>query len=309
MRILLTYLVLLFVSAIFAESPDIHTKFLTAVKRGNVAEVESLLKQGAFVDSVDADGRPAISLAAESAKKTDCKIVKALIAAAASNAIENKSDRDILSRYIEAAPKCLKNLVDAGYDLNVCVPTYEGSYYFEPVFFGVVSKASSIAEIKPYEGMIDFSKLSNYRNSVVAEILINKTDDRDSVEWLKYVISKGAFIYTFGDNEYSNFTKYIPRNYLCIASDNEDIKMFEYLLFAEPALAKTSCIDYQDDDEKKYSIDAYIRKKQPKYMNEKLKAIKETKEKRDITKSNFDSYRNFFGYKEDGNTEFTPRCD
>ncbi|EMO12482.1 hypothetical protein LEP1GSC165_0011 [Leptospira santarosai str. CBC523] len=265
MRILLTYLVLLFVSAIFAESPDIHTKFLTAVKRGNVAEVESLLKQGAFVDSVDAEGRPAISLAAESAKKTDCKIVKALIAAGASNAIE--ADEDILTHYFKVAPKCLHVLLDeGGYDLNACVRSKykdeDGSSWSRPAFYTIAYDmlgAISLDELKRFEDKINFTKLDSAGVSVIGS-LKNK---KNFFELLQYVVSKGAFV---------EFRERPDNQQFCDVSYPDELQSFEYLLSIEPHLSNIQCMYYEY-----IPIESYIRERKGKFMNMKLKLLKEAK--------------------------------
>ncbi|EMJ56522.1 hypothetical protein LEP1GSC111_1266 [Leptospira interrogans str. UT126] len=261
MRILLVVSLLSVGTTLLPESPDIHTKFLAAVKKGNVTEVESLLKQGAFVDSVDADGRPAISLAAESAKKTDCKIVKALIAAGASNAIEAGSDMFLLVHYLEKAPNCMLVLLDSGYDLNACIRVSET--WLQPVFFGIVSTSNSLSELKSFEDRIDFSKLDNDRQSVLTLLTYSKALDKNGFELLQHAISKGAFIESQERPDNQQF---------CNLSARDELRWFEYYLSTEPHLANLQCMHYEY-----IPIESYIRKQKPKFLNEKLKLLKEAK--------------------------------
>ncbi|QOI36787.1 ankyrin repeat domain-containing protein [Leptospira interrogans] len=259
MKLVITLFVT-FSFSLIADAPDIHTKFLVAVKKGSVAEVESLLKQGAFVDSMDSDGWPAISLAVASAKKTDCKIVKALIAAGASNAIENGSDIFLLSRYFKNAPNCMLILLDNGYDLNTCIRFSEN--WTVPVFFDIVSTSESLNELKPFESRIDFSKLSADGQSVLTWISVNK----NGLEFLQYAISKGAFVESHEREDNGQF---------CMVSTFYELRWFEYYLSIEPHLANIRCMHF--GLEEYMPIESYIRNKKPKFLNEKLRLLKEAK--------------------------------
>ncbi|WP_078123978.1 ankyrin repeat domain-containing protein [Leptospira alexanderi] len=268
MRILLIGLLLSVATALLPESPDIHTKFLTAVKKGNVAEVEALLKQGAFVDSVDSNGRPAISLAVESAKKTDCKIVKALIAAGASNAIE--VDKDILTRYFKVAPSCLRVLLDeGGYDLNACVRT-KNEYLdwsrpaFHMIIYDMGFKSLPLDELKRFEDKIDFTKLNSNGGSVIGSLWLSLGIHKNLFELLQYVVSKGVFVESKGIDGREQFC--------AVSHHDEELRSFEYLLSIEPHLANIQCMYYEY-----IPIESYIRKQKPKLMNEKLKLLKEAK--------------------------------
>ncbi|MBM2890065.1 ankyrin repeat domain-containing protein [Leptospira interrogans] len=263
MKLVITLFVT-FSFSLIADAPDIHTKFLVAVKKGSVAEVESLLKQGAFVDSMDSDGWPAISIAAESAKKTDCKIVKTLITAGASNAVENGSDIHLLSRYFKNAPNCMLILLDNGYDLNTCIRFSEN--WTVPVFFDIVSASESLNELKPFESRIDFSKLSADGQSVLTWIMFWKIVNKNGLESLQYAISKGAFVESQEREDNEQF---------CRSSTFDELRWFEYYLSIEPHLANIRCMHF--GLEEYMPIESYIRNKKPKFLNEKLRLLKEAK--------------------------------